>query len=115
MTGYLKNYTKELEQMLGERHTHDEWKTLLKHHRERISYFQHERLVHLLVTLTFGIALLLSTLATMANPSFVLFGIDALLFILFVPYLFHYRSLENGVQKLYKLTDEIESHLSEKE
>ena len=80
---------------------------LLSYHQQKIQYFQHERLIHLLVTLTVGLALLFSVFITFLIPKPVIFFIDALFFLLFIPYLIHYRGLENGVQRLYKITDQL--------
>ena len=80
---------------------------ILIYHTQKVLYFQHERLIHLLVTLTIGLALLISVLVTLIIKQPVLLIIDGLLLILFIPYLFHYRGLENGVQRLYKITDRL--------
>ena len=54
MTKYLRNYKREVEEILkigGE----DSWDKVLKNHRAVIRFLQHERLIHLLVTLFFGL------------------------------------------------------------
>ena len=50
-----------------------------------LSFYQHERLVHLLVTILFAI----------------------LTFILLIPYIRHYYFLENSVQKMYDLYEKL--------
>ncbi len=71
-----------------------------------IGFFQHERLVHLIVTMTFALLTVISLGLTMAKiyllPLFVLF------LALEVPYVFHYYRLENGVQHLQNLYREAE-------
>lgn len=70
---------------------------------ENRKYFQHERLIHLLVTLCVGIILMLA-LALFAAKTDLLYG--ALLLILIVletAYIIHYFRLENGVQRLWEL------------
>ncbi|MCH5200809.1 MAG: hypothetical protein J1F60_07590 [Oscillospiraceae bacterium] len=71
-----------------------------------IGFFQHERLIHLLVTLAFAVMTILSLLMTVQEfyfiPLFVLF------LALEVPYVFHYYRLENGVQKLQRMYREAE-------
>ena len=67
----------------------------------QISFFQHERLVHLIVTVTVAILTLMSAgifIATSYVPVIMLF---ALLMVLLVPYIMHYYTLENEVQKMY--------------
>jgi len=68
----------------------------------QIGFFQHERLVHLFVTLTFGILAVGAVLLAAFMPSTALFVLCALLLVLLVPYVRHYYLLENGVQKLYE-------------
>ena len=100
MTNFLNQYLIEINDKLKDKSKHN-WKRILKHHRETIKFLQHERLIHLLVTLAFGVKFLMAMLFTIfyANP--LLLIIDGLLLVLLVPYLFHYFKLENGVQKLY--------------
>ncbi|MDE7222478.1 MAG: hypothetical protein K2O34_01695 [Acetatifactor sp.] len=75
----------------------------------QIQFFQHERLVHLIVTVTFAILTIVSVLGCVLAPQLSLFALVALLLVLLVPYVRHYYILENGVQKLYicydRLTD----------
>lgn len=70
---------------------------------ENRKYFQHERLVHLLVTIGAGIIMMLafSLFATQAN---LLYGaLFTILLILETAWLIHYYRLENGIQKLWEL------------
>lgn len=69
---------------------------------------QHERLIHLLVTLFFGLSALLTVFFFVLHPQ-VAIGILLLLFLaLLIPYIAHYYKLENGVQRWYHLANEIE-------
>lgn len=71
----------------------------------QIGFFQHERLVHLIVTITFALLTMLAILGTIIEPQLALFVLILLLVVLLVPYIRHYYILENGVQKLYKYYD----------
>ncbi len=79
----------------------------------QIKFFQHERLIHLIVTVLFAF-LTIFTIACSCffnNPSY---GIpfcllSVLCLALLVPYIHHYYVLENGVQKLYEIYDEIKA------
>lgn len=73
----------------------------------QIRFFQHERLVHLIVTVTFAILTMISVLGCVLSPQLSLFALVALLLILLVPYIRHYYILENGVQKLYICYDRL--------
>ena len=89
--------------------TRKDYEKLLKNHTDQILFFQHERLIHLIVTvlfaiLTFAVFFLLISLPAWNTGLFIL--LIALL-VLLIPYIIHYYILENGVQKMYKQYDEI--------
>jgi hypothetical protein len=74
---------------------------------EWIRFFQHERLIHLIVTVLFAI-LTFGSFATLMITQFLpIIAVFVLFMILLVPYIFHYYQLENGVQKLYGLYEEL--------
>lgn len=73
----------------------------------QIQFFQHERLVHLIVTVTFAILTMIAVLGCVLSPQIPLFALVALLLILLGPYIRHYYILENGVQKLYICYDRL--------
>ena len=79
----------------------------------QIRFFQHERLVHLVVTVTFAVLTLLSLLGCVLAPQPALFALEVLFFILLIPYIRHYYILENGVQKLYVYYDRLTKICSE--
>ena len=86
-------------------------KTLLKYHVKRVRDFQHERLIHLLVTFFFAFLFLGSFIAWLALPFSQFFwpltALTAILFVLEMAYIRHYYQLENGVQSLYELTEKL--------
>ena len=76
----------------------------------KIAYFQHERLIHLMVTLFFALFLLLSIGSIFLFPSEFLISailLTCIFFGLTIGYVFHYYFLENSVQKMYHMRDEI--------
>lgn len=78
-------------------------KDLRKAHLIKIEFFQHERLIHLLVTLFYALFLLLFVfLMTIFRP-FIFIVMILIVFLIF--YVIHYFRLENGVQYLYKQYD----------
>ncbi len=107
----FKTYDRAIEKILSEKQKETDWKKILKHHKRMIARIQHERLIHLLVTVFVGICLVLCFLASISVLSPLLSLLDAALLILFVAYIFHYRFLENTTQKWYKLEDEILKNL----
>lgn len=79
----------------------------------QIKFFQHERLIHLIVTVLFAFLTIFTIACScfLNNPSY---GIpfcllSVLCLALLVPYIHHYYVLENGVQKLYEIYDEIKA------
>lgn len=75
----------------------------------KIQFFQHERLVHLIVTFFTGIGCILFLLGFIAFEMIPLFLLFIVTLMLFIPYIFHYYTLENGTQKLYDLYFEIKN------
>ncbi|NLG04286.1 MAG: hypothetical protein GX567_10740 [Clostridia bacterium] len=71
----------------------------------QISLFQHERLIHLIVTVVFAILTFMTLISSLFVSNLYLYLLMALLIILLIPYIRHYYILENGVQKLYDLYD----------
>ena len=92
----------------GEKVGQDDLLRLLSYTQRWLSYFQHERLIHLIVTVLFGICAIVNTGFLAVKPSIYLLLLEVLIMVLLVPYIFHYYKLENGVQKLYDLVDELE-------
>lgn len=71
----------------------------------KINFFQHERLIHLLVTLFYALFTILFLALISISWIFVIPTIP--LFVFLICYILHYFKLENRVQYLYKLYDKI--------
>ena len=69
----------------------------------RIKFYQHERLIHLIVTMTFAIMTVISFFILMTSGGTGAILLSLLFLGLTVPYVMHYYFLENSVQALYKL------------
>lgn len=80
---------------------------LKKEHLTQVSFFQHERLVHLIVTVTFAILEMLAIFLFMLCPGIAVFCLVVIILVLLVPYIRHYYILENEVQKMYRQYDEL--------
>ena len=88
---------------------------MLSEFETKISYFQHERLIHLMVTLSFAAFLLFEIFSLFILPaSFLYCGILLVLifFGLTIGYIMHYYFLENSVQQMYHMRDEIRSYIN---
>ena len=87
------------------------WDKEIEHHLTQIAFFQHERLIHLIVTVTFALLALIGITAALATPQIPLLILVMLFIVLLVPYVRHYYILENGVQELYRRYDTIVTHI----
>ncbi|MBR6209564.1 MAG: hypothetical protein IKQ81_00260 [Clostridiales bacterium] len=88
----------------------DRTRKVLAEFEKKISFFQHERLIHLIVTFFFALFLLMEIYALFTLPfsyAPVCGVLVVLFFVLVVAYVFHYYFLENSVQQMYKMRDEI--------
>ena len=74
----------------------------------QIGFFQHERLIHLIVTVLFALMTILIFLLAVTNFSLWAGVLLLLLLALLIPYIKHYWLLENGTQKLYQYYDRLE-------
>jgi hypothetical protein len=101
MTQEIKAYFLTVNAFLSEEHTPEEKTSFKNDMRTRISFYQHERFIHLLVMALIALLTLMSFIATAWHTEFL--PLAALFLVLLVPYIFHYYFLENSVQKLYKL------------
>ena len=90
-----------------------DWPEVYDRHLRWIGYFQHERIVHLLVTLFFGLFTLLTAIGILLSPAgeamatWPGFLLGGFFLIMLIAYLRHYYRLENGVQALYRQSDKI--------
>lgn len=114
MTNDMKQHEAMIKQRLEQTLSSGELTQLAAFHARRIAEFQHERLVHLLVTMFFACLLFAATwLFFAAVPAGLLLSVltgvlTLILFVLELFYIRHYYYLENGTQRLYRLTVAIE-------
>ena len=80
---------------------------VLKEFEIKISYFQHERLIHLIVTVLFAVLEIMAISVCLISPQLAAVVFSVMFLILLVPYVMHYYFLENSVQKMYKMRDKI--------
>ncbi len=73
----------------------------------KIAFMQHERLIHLLVTILFAVLMFLCLIGFFVSENIGILAAAVLMLVLLVPYIAHYYFLENGVQKLYSLYDRV--------
>ena len=102
MKKYLNNYIINTEQTIKNKIISND---IIEKHLVKISFFQHERFIHLLVTLFYAILFLI--FMGLGLISYIFFFVDGILMIFLICYIVHYFYLENGVQYLYKLYDQM--------
>ena len=73
----------------------------LQEHLVQVGFFQHERLIHLIVTVTFALLEMLAIVLSVISDSLFTLVLPVVILILLVPYIRHYYILENEVQKMY--------------
>lgn len=103
----LKDYLQFMETLKIEGMSKEERVNMATKMLVQIQFFQHERLIHLIVTVTFAILTVLSIFTFLSLTQIGLLLLSGLLIILLVPYIRHYYILENGVQKLYTYYDKL--------
>ena len=84
-------------------------KERLDYHLIQIQQFQHERLIHLIVTAFVGTVAMLFLLFGLLEENIGLFIAFLALVCLFIPYILHYYLLENNVQKMYYQYDKLKT------
>lgn len=103
----LTNYMNYIEEILEAESDTIPASELCKQHLIQIRFFQHERLIHLIVTCLFAILSFAVFITLLFSFSMELLLLFAALLVLLIPYIRHYYFLENGVQKLYTQYDRL--------
>lgn len=97
----LKNYNEYLDEIINGNEIKNK-EDLLDEVLTQIKFFQHERLIHLIVTFFEGIGTVLFLGFALLTESIGMYLLFFLGILLFFPYIMHYYYLENGTQALYK-------------
>lgn len=84
-----------------------DWEEVLSDHLIKISQFQHERFMHLIVTMTFAICAIIVMCFSVYLCQMVLTLLLLVILLLLIPYIFYYFMLENNTQAMYPLYDGI--------
>lgn len=103
----ILGYYNRIQTLLEEDNPETDWDLILKEHLVQVGFFQHERLIHLIVTVLFSLALFMDMIMMYISFNLSVIILGAALLILLVPYIMHYYLLENTVQKMYGQYDKI--------
>lgn len=106
MRNYMKDYINEIDEIIKNENSKN-ISEIINIHLIKINFFQHERLVHFLVTFLFAIMFLITFLYSLSNVTIGLLLLDIMFVILLIPYIYHYYYLENSVQYMYKQFDNL--------
>ncbi len=104
MKKYMKEYIEEIDVLLKKKEKIND-KTISEH-LIKISFFQHERLIHLLVTLFYALFVFIF-LAFSIWITYQFLVVELILLVFLGFYIKHYFFLENGVQYMYRQYDKM--------
>lgn len=110
-------YRKRIDELLQSKDA--DWEKILEEHLTQVAFFQHERLIHLIVTVLFAVLEIMSILGTvilsaMESGNIAMSILTILLLVLLIPYIRHYYILENEVQRMYVQYDKLLEKIEEK-
>ena len=102
----ILQYRKQIDEWLAkmendEQITQELIRDKLEEHLVQVGFFQHERLIHLIVTVTFALLEMLAIVLSVIFDSLFTLLLPVVILILLIPYIRHYYILENEVQKMY--------------
>lgn len=104
----IQSYMAYMDQQLEHNDSGLSYEELCTQHEKQLAYFMHERLVHLLVTLTFAILAFVTFFMAVTNFSMGMIILFFAFLILLIPYIMHYYLLENSVQYMYRQYDRLQ-------
>lgn len=103
----IVTYLEKIDGIIGEDAKDTDWNEVLEEHLVQVGFFQHERLIHLLVTILFAVIAFMTLIVMTIQFSIPVLMLFVAILVLLIPYINHYYLLENGVQKMYEQYDEI--------
>ena len=114
MKKQIQEYIKTIKGILTEDSPETDWKEVANSHLTKIMFYQHERLIHLIVTALFAVMEVICVATLLTSPNLWSVLLIVLIMVLLVPYIGHYYFLENSVQELYLIYDVILSRADKK-
>jgi len=110
----IKDYLRKIAELLNDTGPEDAWEDLLLDHLCQIGFFQHERLIHLIVTVTFALVMFMMLILLLLTDQYLSLILAVFIFvaIMLLLYIRHYYILETSVQKMYEQYDEIQKRKS---
>lgn len=105
MGSYISTYMKSVEKAIENNET--DYDALKREHLVQIGFIQHERLIHLMVTIMCCILLFIGMCVFFISGMTAFLIVDGLLLVLVFSYLIYYFFIENSTQKLYRMYNKI--------
>ena len=102
----ILEYKKKIDCILEIKNT-DNIDKLMSEHLVQIHFFQHERLIHLIVTMTFALLTIITLGIMLIINNYWIILLFLLFLLLLIPYIRHYYILENSIQKMYDQYDKM--------
>lgn len=97
MREYIDSYVKYTDKVIKD-NKYD--KDFIEDHLKMINFFQHERVIHLVITLFYALLTILFLALSLVSLIFAIIAVILCVFL--VLYIYHYFYLENHVQYMYK-------------
>lgn len=107
MGRYISDYIKYVNKILADDSTDTDYENLMDDFLKKISFFQHERLIHLIVTVMVAILLFISIIYIFMTQMQIMAVLSLILLVLVFCYLGYYYFIENTVMEMYKTYDKI--------
>ena len=111
MWEYLKLHERFVRDALDGNHGEVKFEGLREFHDRQLAYLQHERMIHLIVTMFVALFAIIALLYGTLRPTLPAGALAGLLLVLTSAYIVHYFRLENGVQRWYHLANRIDERL----
>ena len=111
----ILGYRKRIDKVLSNNNEKTDWKAVLEEHLIQIGFFQHERLIHLIVTVLFALLEFICVATYIISGAVYVLALIGILLVLLIPYIMHYYLLENETQKMYDQYDRILKHINKKD
>ncbi len=103
----LKAYIRSFQKLLESNQKIENIDAIKKELLTEIQFWQHERFIHLIVTVLFALLTMMVVVSLFFYKSIFVLVLLAMLMVLLIPYIRHYYILENGVQTLYTFYEEL--------
>lgn len=114
MINTMSAYQKKIENILKDNPGKIDWQHEYNYFLIQLKNLQHERLIHLIVTMTVGLAVLITGLTLISTYTIFTLCLSIILLPLFTAYIIHYQKLENMTQKWYTLLDKMNNLIHNK-